>query len=65
MKAAEKAIRDAAAALSKAIKDGEPLGLHVAWPLRADGLDTIEISETAAAQTTTAAPATTAAPKVK
>lgn len=57
MKTAEKAVRDAAAALHEAIATAKKAGLVVAWPHRAEGLTSIAISETAKA-------AGSAAPKV-
>lgn len=44
----ERAVRDAAAALSKAITEAVAAGYRIAWPSNAAGLDTIAISETAA-----------------
>ena len=45
----EKAIREAAEALSTAIKAARKDGFHVQWPAKADGLDAIVISATAKA----------------
>lgn len=47
MKNAEKAVRDAAAALHDAIFAAKKSGLNVAWPARPEGLLTIAVSETA------------------
>lgn len=47
MKAKEKAVRDAAAALAVALAEAKEAGLVVTWPARPDGLNSIEISETA------------------
>lgn len=49
MKNAEKAVRDAAAALHDAIIAAKRVGLNVTWPSRPDGLLTIPVSETAKA----------------
>jgi hypothetical protein len=44
----EQAVRDAAAALKKAITEAKAAGYRIHWPSNADGLDTIAISETSA-----------------
>lgn len=45
----EKAIREAAGALSAAIKAARKDGYDVQWPARADGLDSLAVSATAKA----------------
>lgn len=67
MKTAEKAVREAAAALHDAIAEAKKAGLVVAWPHRAEGLTSIAISETAKATGSVkvvADPVDPAAPKV-
>lgn len=54
MKAKEKAVRDAAVALSVAIAEARAAGYVVAWPSRSEGLDAIEISETGESHPTVA-----------
>jgi hypothetical protein len=44
----EQDVRDAAEALRTAILDAQAAGYKVNWPANAAGLETIEISETAA-----------------
>lgn len=46
----EKTVRDAAAALLTAIHDARKTGLSVEWPGKPEGLATIAISATGAAQ---------------
>jgi hypothetical protein len=46
MTSKEKAIRDAADALRKAIEDGREAGLVVAWPHRFEELERISVSDT-------------------
>lgn len=52
MKAKEKAVRDAAAALATAIADAKEAGFTIAWPRRAEDLAFIQISETAVSHPT-------------
>jgi hypothetical protein len=53
VKAKEKAVRDAAAALSTAIVEAREAGLVVTWPKRAEDLPFIAISETDKANVST------------
>lgn len=52
MNTREKAVREAAAALSIAIADARSAGLHVQWPHSPEGLNAIAISETKKATVT-------------
>jgi len=44
---AEQSLRDAAAAFADAMRKAEEAGFRVHWPVSANGLDTLSISETA------------------